>query len=372
MRKQNFRLVIALGTEQGGVYRLAATLRSLGFRCMISDQEQSNLALLRNQRPSTLNFCRVIRRIFADFGLPIISEPPWSRLSAEEWEYYSGTIARSLIKNIESNIHIIADHAASFLLPLIAAACGRMNIFVSYKFLYSNPGIAMADLKEQLGVPQQLSEFVWRNAVSAVARHPSENTAFIDADALGKNDLERLVKQISADTGQEARKPVESGWRKRYTSQLPVLPETNALYLALKSDDPVARNDCAMRNYNAFLAQNGWQFVDCLDCGELETKEDRMLAPSYLPSNPSEEDITPQWEDLLDECERKLLDTRRNYEARLFIHSHSAQRHYEERLAAEKELIRNELAEYQMKEQRRWKRYKNRIRFLFDQCRKNS
>ncbi len=289
-----------------------------------------------------LSYWNAIRRFFADMGLPAIAEVPDVRVGLTEHEYYVTLMARCLEHTLRESSFICADHLTALVLPLVNnAICGRP---VKKLFFFTHPLREIATLMQR-GQAPQLSEFIWRNTVTAAIKHAGRQINFVETDSLGPQGASALCRRIlefygaSPDLAENCPLPIPEPMPP--TGHFSISSHTLQLYEALHAH--VAENSwdllesIAQQAWDTQTEQNGWQFVNCLDCGELSTHARLLLANdpgadacdvNNMPDiNPDMED-EKMWLQLLDASEQKLLQARREYAARLFLNADSLSHFY--------------------------------------------
>lgn len=369
-----------MGTEAGGVYNLAGSFRKAGLSCGLPYAYVRNPLAVRHMPPHAGHFFwSVIRRFFEDFGLPPIAQIPADRISAEQKLYYTRLLARCISRSMEGESFIIADHLAAFVLAMVNEALTILEVESDAYFFYTAPEREIAALTETQGQPPKLTEFIWRNTLTSAIRQGGQNVKFIAVDMQTPESWAELIMAICKFYGQTelAKKPPLPVPR-LLPSALNLSPLTTNLYAALldySSGGSWERLQAAANAaWEAQEAQNGWQYWDSLDCGSLHPHAKRLLSIAGkidAASEVSQDDcIWPEaqagWQALLDKAERKLLDMRADYEYKLFLHSDSVHKFYQQRLTDEILLMRQKEAELRMNMRKRRKRHAKRVRKLFD------
>lgn len=250
-------------------------------------------------------------------------------------------------------------------------------------FFFSHPAREISQLKRAHGQPQALSEYAWRNNIVAAARHGGKLVNFINADELDTTALVNLINEISRRL--EAKQPeipkaaLSSFLLEPAYDKATLSPLTTRLYQALNSYSQTKEFGSLEETVNilhcAQSEQNGWQYVDCLDCGELSSHAARLNAQMDHGVNEKGEEFFPDssnmlalpdnqlaWFDLLDMAEQKLVEARRNFESELFIHTDSLHRYYMHLLADERRIAASEKEQSKEKNRARRLRHKARLR----------
>lgn len=374
-------LIMFMGTEYGGLYQITNLLEKAGIKAGIPRKSLENFPSLRNSNIDTLHYWQIIRRFFDDLGLPPIAEPPATMINSQQIEYIVGAMARTLAILVNNSSFICADHLTALLLPYVKQACSKLKVPVKYYFFYSDPAKEIAEMQYTRGIPTPLSEYTWRNIVASAGRQSPASLRFINTDSLNNAELKKIVEEICTESGINYDLSLECGaWESLSPANIVISPLTEQLYSALNSNDPVKLFKTATENYTAFAAQDGWQFLDGLDNGILDQQCKRLLSHANHPTIPDNNmnmpieipDNEKAWFALLDECERKLLKTRQDYEEKLFLNTSAAQRYYALLYAEQK---KNLIMDYSLAAERQRKlqaRYKARIRKLFDKMRSAS
>lgn len=384
----NPRLILFMGNEFGGVYAMAKALDGMGLHCGLPFASLSNPLTVRHMPPHKgLWYWSAIRRFFEDMGLPAIAEVPEARLSPEEREYYTRLVARCLGQSLQKGSFLCADHLTPLVLPLVLRAVEEMNVRTEMYFFFSHPAREMAALRRNQGQAAPLSEYVWRNTAAAAIRHGGRRMHFIEADALDATAWQAVAREILEFLGPDAL-PLPESFSVPRAEPMPWLEETalspltRQLYEALRTharrEDWQTLQAAAQAVYAAQVEQNGWQYVDCLDCGTLDAHARRLLAqagrtpqdgqaesPEICSGLPPLPEKQADWLALLDAAERKLLEARQDFESRLFLHSDSLHRHYMHRLEDERRLLAQAACGEKEKMRQRRKRHSARLRALW-------
>lgn len=372
------KLLIFMGTQCGGMREVANALRRHGFRVGLPAKEIENPHATRHQPThEQLWYWRAVRRFFEDFGLPPIAEIPDDRLSCMEQEYYVRAFARSLGRSLDHEAFICADHLTSLVLPLLYQAVQLLEVECRTWFFFAHPASEVWQLKHQEGIPPRLAEFAWRNMAAAAGRHNRGNIHFIDMDGLDQGNWQKLLADISAFYGcaipENLPMPVITS---PFTGNMLPAAGTMELYETMRAhatEEADWRNlaRVAKKAWIAQVEQNGWQYLDCLDCGEMDAHSKRLLdgttdkmdSPN-LPVCPAGDET---WADLLDNAERELLQARQEYETRLFLQAQSLSQEYINCLTDVRLLNRQNEDHLLEKRKRIAKRRKARYRKLFEQ-----
>ena len=133
-----------------------------------------------------------------------------------------------------------------------------------------------------------------------------------------------------------------------------------------------ALREAALTAHRAQVEQNGWQYVDCLDCGELDAQARRLLARAGAVAGTEPASGTPGQEgtaDLLDAAQRELLRQKQDFAARLFLHSQSLRIRYQNALEDMRLRHESELAALKEAARRRSRRRKELLRRLLEKAR---
>ena len=337
----NPRLLLFMGSECGGLYALAKTFGSMGLPCGLPFASLRNPLTVRHM-PSHggLWYWSAIRRFFEDMGLPPIAEVPEDRVSPEEREYYTRLVARCLGQSLQGGSFLCADHLTPLVLPLVLEAVEALKARVELYFFFSHPAREVAALRHNQGQAARLTEYAWRNTAAAAIRHGGQRVRFIEADALDATAWQSLAREILEFFGPDAPPLPESFSAPRVEPLPPVgeaalSPLTRQLYEALRAhtrgEGRQALEEAGNAVYSAHVEQSGWQYVDCLDCGTLNSHARRLLAQAGQSAragqpeapeacDPRLPDDQAGWLALLDATERKLLEARQDFESKLFLH----------------------------------------------------
>ncbi len=342
-------LILFMGSEASGLYQYAGIFKNMGIPCgMPYAFLRSTLAAKRMPSHEYHSYFSAIRRFFGDLGLPPIAEAPPDRIESSQFEYYSNLVCRCLLSHTAKNPYLCADHFTALVLPFVLRAIDLGTIRLKSYFFFTNPENEAASLLESQGQPAKLSEFAWRNTLVAAIRNCGRNIEFIDSDNMDMDSFAHLKKEIldffdMDDAG------IKTGF------SLPVVANTVSpngslelssltmnLYEALKAhtgNKDFGRLKTLTDNAFALQSeQNGWQYFDCLDCGELDAHARLLLNESSYDQCsvcPSDNDIasidTPSNENLaafLDDVEHKLVVAQNDYAGKLFLHASSLSTYY--------------------------------------------
>lgn len=375
------KLLLLMGTERSGVYSLVPALCNMKVPCGFPYASLRNPLAVRHMPPHPLLwYWSGIRRIFEDLGLPAIAEPPLDRISPEEREAFIRMLARCLKQHLISGSFLCGDHLTSLVLPFVAAAVAQNKAQrVSYLF-FTHPAREIAILKREKGQPAALTEFLWRNTIAAALRHSGQDLHIVHADSLDSAGWRALCLEICRELDFDETH-VSAQAMPEFVPGLPpeelvsLSPLTSRLYSSLllyakKEIDYMQLQAVANEIYSEQAQQAGWQYVDCLDCGELhpharnilaqmETAKTEREAPlPLLPENQQE------WFELLEAMEYKLIEARQEFDTKLFMHSDNLHRHYMHLLEDERKMFALSLRQEKEKDRLRRRRGMSRIRAL--------
>lgn len=367
-------LILLMGSQGDGLYGVAESLKKAGLNCGLPLPFLANHLRSRHMPPhSGLWFWSAIRRIFEDLRLPAIAEPPPERISTEFTNYCATLLGRCLAASLRDGPAIIADHLTALALPFLLEALERLNVPCRMFFLFSDPRRGIAGLLRARGQAQALTEFAWRNTVAAAVRHAGRKIRFLEFDALDEQGWRKLAGEF--ETFLDVKAPMEAAFPP--VSSLPgnidLAPQTRELYEALCGH---ARGACAFqaleyaaaKAFGEQRAQNGWQFVECLDCGEMKAHMHDILAGAGKPLADKgllELEDSAGWADLLGAAERKLVDARNDFESRLFAISSGLHKFYMNQLEDMRLLEKERDIIRQKKALRRRLRHRDRLRALW-------
>lgn len=359
------QLIFLLGSECGGLYAAAGALRGSGLNVGVPRPELANPALVRHQPDhGHLWQWQALRRYFSDLGLPPIAEVPPDRLSPEERAYYAGTFARCLRRSLEVGTPFVcADHLGSLALPLLAEAAAMIGVSWSACFFFSHPAGEMALLRRDRGVPLPLAEFVWRNVATSAIVHSREGMRCVDMDALSPAAWRALYAEI---TGSDAPAVPPLPVPMVPPASVTLSAGTVRLYEGL-SGYAAGRiswselRGTAREEYRAQQEQNGWQYVDCLDCGELDAQARRLLMQARAVAGGEGAEADPS-----EDAEREGLRREQDFAARLFLHNQSLRIRCQNALEDMRQRHEQELAALKEAARRRSRRRKERLRRLLE------
>lgn len=379
-------LVLLMGSECSGIHTLTKSFSELGLRCGQPFASLRNPLTIRHMPPhGGLWYWSAIRRFFEDMGLPPIAEVPEERLSPEEREYYTRLVARCLGQSLQGKSFLCADHLTSLVLPLVLRAVEEMNIHMEMYFFFSHPAREMTALRREQGQALKLSEYIWRNTAAAAIRHGGRRLHVIEADTLDATAWRTVAREILEFFGPDV-PPLPAHFSTPHMEPQPSLEEsalsplTHQLYDVLRAHarrkDWQTLEAVAQTVYTAQVEQNGWQYVDCLDCGTLDAHAKRLLVQAGQSAQAGHADMPKEcsprlpdnqadWLALLDAAERKLLEARQDFESRLFLHSDSLHRHYMHRLEDERRLQAQAACREKENMRQRRKRHSARLRALW-------
>lgn len=373
------KLLIFMGPPNGGMYEIVKVLIANGLCAGTPHLDIENQFAVRHQPDhASLWYWRAIRRYFDDFGLPPIAEIPEDRLSCQDCAYYVRAFARTLGRNITHGSFICADHLTSLAWPLVLEAIKTLAVETHFYFFFSHPARDLVMQKLDYGIPPKLSEFTWRNMVAAAARNNQGLIHFINVDQLDPNSWASLFKDIYDFYGSPLPDsmpfPVKPGG---FSPEEQISSLTSNLYNALVGH--VNGNlswqllaNVATETWLSQVAQNGWQYVDSLDCGQMDSHARRLLdcadhagETTDLPAFPVEGET---WLNLLDHAERKLLQARQDYATKLFLQAQSLSFQYMNGLEDERLLYEQKQKHRHEKRRSIAKRRKERYRKLFEKA----
>lgn len=370
------QLIFLLGSEGGGVYTVAGALRGSGLNVGEPRPELANRAIVRHQPDhGHLWQWQALRRYFGELGLPPIAEVPADLLSPAEREYYAGTFARCLGQSLAVGAPFAyADHLGALALPLLVEAAGMLGVSWAAWFFFSHPAGEVARLRQERGVPAPLAEFVWRNVAAAAIVHSREGLRCVDMDALSPASWRKVYAEI---TGTEAAPPPPLPAPPVPPAGERLSPGTLRLHAAL-ADYAAGRTswtglrETALAARHAQEEQNGWQYVDCLDCGELDAQARRLLAHAQAVAGaPATDapDAGAATEDPLELAERELLRQRQEFATRLFLHNQSLRIRCQNALEDLRQRHAREVQVLKETTRHRCKRRKERLRRLLEKAR---
>lgn len=341
-------LLLFMGTEGSGLYQYASIFKEMGFSCgMPYAFLRSTLAAKRMPPHESHSYFSAIRRIFGDLGLPPIAEVPPDRIGGSQFEYFSNLVCRCLLSHTAKNPYLCADNITALALPFVLHAIELGTIRLKSYFFFTNPEKEAASLLVKYGQPTKLSEFIWRNTLVAAIRNCGPNMEFIDSDTVDWDSFYLLKKDIYDFFGLDVTQvdmefslPVVANTISPHGS-IKLSSLTTDLYEALKSytrdKDFSNLKTLANKAYSLQSEQNGWQYFDCLDCGELEAHARLLLNESsgaqcacpdddniFLSDTLSDKDLPA----FLDSVERKLVAAQNEYAGKLFLHTSSLSTYY--------------------------------------------
>lgn len=374
------KLLLLMGTERSGVYSLVPALSNMNVPCGFPYASLRNPLAVRHMPPHPLLwYWSGIRRIFEELGLPAIAEPPLDRISPEEREIFIRTLARCLKQHLISGSFLCGDHLTSLVLPFVSAAVAQNKAqSVGYLF-FTHPAREIAVLKREKGQPAALTEFLWRNTIAAALRHCGQDLRIVHADSLDSAGWRELCREICRELDFDETKVAAQVMLASVPGLPPeelvsLSPLTHRLYSSLlqyagKEIDYMQLQAVANEIHSAQAQQAGWQYVDCLDCGELhpharnilaqmETAEKSDAPLPLLPENQQE------WFELLEAMEYKLMEARQEFDTKLFMHSDNLHRHYMHLLEDERKMFALSLRQEKEKDRLRRRRGMSRIRAL--------
>lgn len=335
------RLILILGTDAEACARVASSLRKAGLSAGWPFPVFENpLSGMRMPAHGALVFWRAVRRFFGDLGLPPIAEPPQALISAMRFEFQVGLFRRIFLQMLQNGPYVCADHLASLMLPVLRDALAAEQIRYRSYFLFSNPAREMAALASK-GQPAQLSEFVWRNIVASAVRHGGSEISFINIEEENNEPVKRMLQDICAFYGLETMPEIilpPLAQPLRYADATRLSPLTARLYENLLA---YARHgawrgleEAAFAAYAAQAEQNGWQFWNCLDCGDLRSCADLMLNEGngmQAGESCGQEDESAETSPL-EKLQMRMLELEQEFAAKLFMHTDSLSRFYADQL----------------------------------------
>ena len=342
-------LILFMGSEASGLYQYAGIFKNMGIPCgMPYAFLRSALAAKRMPSHEYHSYFSAIRRFFGDLGLPPIAEAPPDRIESSQFEYYSNLVCRCLLSHTAKNPYLCADHFTALVLPFVLRAIDLGTIRLKSYFFFTNPENEAASLLESQGQPAKLSEFVWRNTLVAAIRNFGRNIKFIDSDDMDMASFAHLKKEILDFFGM-GDQGIETGFYLPVVANavypngsVPLSSLTMNLYEALKANtdnkDFGRLRTLADKAFELQSEQNGWQYFDCLDCGELDAHARLLLNENSYDQcsvRPYDNNIasieTPPNENLaafLDDVEHKLVAAQNDYAGKLFLHASSLSTYY--------------------------------------------
>lgn len=364
MRKTS--LFFLLGSEYGGLYSVARGISRLGLNAGSPLPGLANRFATRHQPDhAELWLWQALRRFFEDIGLPPVAEPPPGILSGDDRAYYARNFARCMGKSLAGGVFCYADHLAALALPLLFRAADMLGANWKAWFFFSSPAREISFLKNEKGAPPPLTEFVWRNTAAAAAVH--KRISFVDLDNFDREKWEKLLREISPDIG-DCGEPPECGTECE-TDGVKLSSLTANLYRELVRSASAGVSTEKLRHEAscaraAQAEQNGWQYLDYLDCGELDARARRLLShPETDRACHAQERGT---DIISDDMEREQMRLRHDFATQLFLHNQSLRRHYLNCLEDERQIHEREIAALREKYARLGLRHKNRLRILFD------
>lgn len=360
-----------MGTPASGLAEVATALKQAGIKAGIPlPSLSSQLAIRDAPLHEKLWYWQAIRRFFDDFGLPPIAPVPEQRISPEAQEYYVSLFARTLGKLADAGFTLCVDELTIFALDLVAKAVNRLGARFEGWFLYRDPAQEVYDLRQKMGYPPQLSEYIWRNMTAHAALAVCNSITMVNMDILSQASWRDLLANISHHNDRaffsSAPMPVMTPGFANISTL------TKFLHDALNGTAKEL-NNAAQKVINRQIEQNGWQFVGCLDSGDLAEHAKRLLA---LTNSRQEEPATGELAshgnaaELVDYLERQLMEERNNYEARLFLSQQSMAVWYQDRLKDEKLLFDLRIKENAQKHLKASKRRKIRLRKMLERAQK--
>lgn len=336
-------LVMFMGCEGSGLYQYAHAFKRLGIPCgMPYSFLRSSIAAKRMPSHASHSYYSAIRRFFGDLGLPPIAEVPSDRIDGSQFEYFSTLICRCLLSQLGEQPYLCADHLSALAMPIVMRAFKLGNMRSKSYMFFRNPENEVSSLLIKYGQPVRLSEFIWRNTLASAIVNWGPNITFIESDHMTAESFELLKNDIFSFCGKEIG-PSSVDYVPNIDNFIspahPILLSslTMDLYEALvnyiKNNDFINLNNIAGKIYSFQMEQNGWQYADCLDCGEIYSHANLLLNEDSkkIKSGHAYDDerflFSPQQDDelitLLDISERKLVDVQNDLAGRLFLHTSS-------------------------------------------------
>lgn len=382
-------LILLMGSEAGGLYQIGVTFRRMGLPC------RTPVASLREPVASRklpahhhLWYWNAVRRFFEDFNLPPIAPVPLDRITPEEFEYYSRLFTRSLASFLVEQSFICADHLTALVLPFLLSGMEKRGTPVDMVYCFSNPAQEAALLRQKFGQAPALSEYVWRNSGVAAILTGGKRIRFYD---WGEDDFASwnlLTDEILEFFPQmQPLRSRHAAWqfpeRTRFPADLPLSQPTVELYDSLrayvkKEIEWHELEAVAQKLHVLQVEQDGWQYVNCLDCSGLRNQAKRLLNQdeyyvcgdgSQLPQDNTNAYALPDdqagWAALVDEAERALLAARQNFERELFLQCDSLHRFYLHCLSDERKLREVDKLEEEDRRRERRIRHHRRLRALW-------
>ena len=359
MNRKNFLLF--MGTEASAMYPVLARLRSLGVKCGAPLQRlHKPLASRFTPEHANLWYWEAIRCIFDELGLPPIAEIPVSRISCEAREYYTRMLARCLGRHLCEDSYICADHLTAFVLPFVLDAFKYIDVSVYIYLFVSHPAYEIARRKYEIGCPAQLTEFIWRNTMLSAIRYGNEKIRIVNSECFTAGNINRLFGDvlftINKDT-EEKLSSILSDTIKIETSNISLSPYTRDVYEALclyqrGESEWKTLHSVANDIYTAGEQFNGWQFVDCIEPSVVDGFAGYIAANAYKLFNDEEKDKLvadekEEWIVLLENAERRLMEARQEFDAKLFINADLLYKYYSRLIEDERQMHKQKLAQTQ-------------------------
>lgn len=344
------QIIFLTGTHPPSLAELGQTLRKAGCPAAYPRKElEAPFACRHEPEHDKLWFWQAIRRYFNDFGLPPIAAIPEARITPEALAFYGRALANAIARSAPDGDFIFVDHLTALIFPLVNIAMSILGFRSRIFFLYRHPAKDIHAMQKNEGQAAQLTEFIWRNLVTSTVLEGGREVEFVDLDNLDPHSWQDFLQDVCG-----------YHYRKDTIPLLPApqaLPQginlshlTHGLYNALKAYSGGRRWQelltAAQEAHAMQTEQNGWQFGDCIDSGELDAAAKRMLIQSREGSQPNGDSLPDRQEgllQLLEDSERRLMEARQEYETRLFLQNQALATHYRNALQDETGLHRMEL-----------------------------
>lgn len=367
-------LLLFMGTETSAMYPVLARLRSVGVKCGAPlPRLHKPLASRFAPQHANLWYWEAIRRIFDELGLPPIAEIPVSRLSCEARECYVRMLARCLGRHLGEDSYICADHLTAFMLPFVLDALKYIDASVYLYLFVNHPACEIARRKYAAGQPASLTEFIWRNTILSAIRYGSEKIRIVDSESFTVDDIARLLDDASLSAGNDIMEKISSMPRdaiKIDVSNISLSSHTRELYEALRLYQRGESKwetllSVANNIYAAGEQFNGWQFVDCLECNIINGYAEHLAVNSYRCEEEKKyklvADEKDEWMLLLESAERRLMEARQDFDAKLFFTTDSLHKYYSRLIEDERQMYEQKLAQVQREFMKRHKIYIHKI-----------
>lgn len=339
------QIIFLTGAHAPTLAELGRELLKAGCPAGYPRQELSGPFSCRHEpEHNKLWYWQAIRRYFDDFGLPPIAAVPEARLTPEALTFYGRALANAIVRSAPDGDFIFVDQLTALVFPLVNKAVNLLGLRSRAFFLYRHPAKDIYAMQKNEGQPAQLTEFIWRNLVTSVVLEGGQEVELVDLDSLDPFSWQNFLQDISGNRFHKDMMPLLPAPRP-LPQGISLSPLTLDLYNALKAcsggsgwqDLLVA----AQEAYSRQAEQNGWQFCDSIDSGELNASAKRMLIQAGDPTSAAGAAPLDSGEDLLqllEDSERRLMEARQEYETRLFLQSQALAAHYRHALQDEKGL----------------------------------